>query len=563
MTENGINRRVAVGGLAAATVAGAVASTRGLTGSVGTQRRTDGKQYGVELSLADFGVSPKSTPQENLARFKVAVASAPADATLRLQPTGTLACVIDTSGGWSAAVEIDRPITLQIDGNLKATHSAVRPNPPFILNITSPGVTISGSGRIIGDGAIDDTNAGTDETIPGLVRVAADDFTMTGVEIVAPPKVGVMLYQCQRARIHGVRFSGGPKVYGDTGHFGVRAAGGGHHIFDRNRFYPTADGGMVVQCIMLAGSHDNVMTTNYALHPYEKLIYAYGDRNLARDNVVIGNPNFIPGTNIQGTITGVFRFHGSFNRVESNYTRDCAGGVQMMDGTAHAVINNQFLACGQSAIVAYQSDLSGSTFRGNIGTRAALTGFVAGDGMRLISDKGAARNVVVADNRVSGFSVADPIAALAPWSRRKPFGRNSVVKPTTGNGRFYTAQAGGVSAAHEPEWPTTPGETVMDGTIVWVTLAYEAGQAEIKLNGMSAGAPVTNSTILNNITRGGQHGIVVLFVTHSHIARNEIDALKWGLIEDAGRHNKWESNIVRGTANKQVRGLAATSAVIN
>lgn len=514
------------------------------------------------LNLTDFGVSPSATPLQNLARLKDAIANAPSGATLYLPRTGPLACAIDTRGGWTGAVQIDKPLTLRIDGALQATHSALRPNPPFILNVTAPGVTISGSGRIIGDGSIDDTNAGIDENLPGLIRVAADDFTMTGVEMVTPPKVGLMLYQCRRARIEGARFTGGPKVYGDTSHFAIRAAGGGQHVFNRNRFYPAADGGMCVQCIMLAGANDSIITDNHATHPYEKLVYAFGDRNIARNNVVVGNPDFIPGTNIQGTITGVFRFHGSSNRVEGNRSSNCAGGAQMMDGTAHTVVGNRFMDCGQSAISAYRSDLSGSTFRGNVGTRGNLIGFVVGDGMRLISDNGPARGVTVEDNDISGFSVSDPIAAIQTLTRHRTYGRNSLVKPGIGNGRFYEAQNAGTSGPIEPQWPDRPGAVVLDGTIRWVTIAYEGGQAEIKLSGRDANAPIADSLILKNRTSGGRLGIVTQFVTRSRISGNNIAASEWAMVEEVGDRNVWQGNVLSGPTNRAVRNLARTSSLL-
>ena len=554
MTNITIGRRTLLAGLAGGIVAAAETAACGPILS--------GDEASV-LDLADFGVSPSASPQANLAGLKAALAKAPAGATLRLRPTAPLACRVDTSGGWSRAATIARPVTLRIDGDLQSTHGGIRPDPSFMLNVTAPGVTISGSGRILGHGVIDDTNGGTDETMPGLVRVAADDFTLTGVEIVASPKVGVMLYQCRRARIVDARFSGGPRVYGDTGYFAIRAAGGGGHLFRGNRFYPAADGGMYVQCIMLSGSHDNLFAGNHALHPYEKLVYGFGDRNMARDNVVVGNPGYVPGTNIQGTITAVFRFHGSFNTVRDNYTRDCAGGAQMMDGSGHMVINNQFLSCGQSAISAYRGDLSESMFRGNVGTRAAMTGFVVGDGMRLISTR-AARGIVVEDNRISDFSVADPIAMVPIWRGHAPFGRNSVVKPSgAGNGRFYAARGGGVSGTREPRWPTAPGATVIDGSVIWVAVAYEGGQAEIKLEGAGATAPITDSSILRNTIDGGQYGIVARFVARSRIIGNRIAATQWAMIDDAGNHNSWKDNEVRGAAAREVRNVSASSLALS
>ncbi len=552
MARTVIDRRTLIAGMASGIIVSAEA----------TSCSAAPVHNGVVLDLAEFGVSPGATPQENLSGFKKAISHAPPGAMLHLRPTAPLACRIEVGGDWSTAITIDRPVILRIDGDLQASHAGAPPASSFMLNITAPGVTITGTGRIIGSGAIDDGNSGTDETFPGLIRVSADNFVMTEIELVTPPKVGLMLYQCRKAKIVRARFSGGPKVYGDTGYFAIRAAGGGEHLFDTNRFYPAEDGGMFVQCIMLGGSHDNLFTGNHARYPYEKLIYGYGDRNVAKDNIVIGNPGYIPGTNIQGTITSVFRFHGSFNTVQNNHAHGCAGGAQMMDGRAHIVVDNEFLSCGQSAISAYRGNISGSTFRRNVGTRADLAGFVAGDGIRIVSDD-AASGIVVENNRISGFSTPDPIATLAVWRGRTSFGRNSLVRPRAGNGRFYMAQGTGVSATNEPRWPAAPGETVVDGTVTWVTIAYEGGQAGLKLYGSSAAAPITGSTISGNRIDGGRYGIVTRFVTHSRIVGNILDASEWGMVEDAGSHNIWKSNDIRGTASRQVQNLASTSSMLS
>lgn len=543
-----MDRRIAIAGLAGSAIVAAKALV--------SQARSSTQRI---LDVTDFGVSPASSAADNLASFRRAVSTAPAGSVLRLPPTGEKAVVIDTSGGWQGAVQIDKSLTLQIDGNLRASHSAISTNPSFILNIVAPGITLTGAGRIIGDGTFDDTNAGSDETMPGLIRVAADDFTMTGIALVDPPKVGLLLYQCRGARITDSRFLGGPGVYGDTSHFAIRAAGGGRHLFQNNRFLPAADGGMCVQCIMLVTSHDNVIIANHAQHPYEKLVYCFGDRNVARDNVVEGNPGNIPGTNIQGTITGVFRFHGSGNRVENNRTSNCAAGAQIMEGSGHQVIGNHFESCGQTGISAYDCDLTDSVFRDNICTRGGLAGFLAGDGMRLISDRSAARNVVIADNEISGFSISDPIDAIPGWTARRSLGRNSIVKPSVGNGRYYVADRGGLTGVREPHWPTTPGTTVVDGTMRWVALAYEGGQAEIKLAGRSATVPVSDSVITGNRVHGGQLGIFTANVIRSRITENDIDATAWAMVEEEGRQNQWQNNVVRGTAKRTVRTLSPTS----
>lgn len=507
----------------------------------------------ASVDLAAAGVRPENSPQANRVNLQRAISAAPPGAALHLPASEGRACRVETRFGWPQAVQISKPLTIRIDGALQATHAGHFPLPSYLFNVTAPRVRFEGGGRIIGPGTIDDRNAGTDETLFGLVRVAADDFTLTGVEIVTPPKVGLMLYQCRRARIVNARFTGGPRIYRDTGHFAIRANGGGDHVFEGNRFYPAPDGGMAVQCIMLVGSHGNLLIRNHATRPFEKLVYAFGDRNVAQENTVEGNRDFIPGLNAQGTYTAVIRFHGSNNVVERNRTDYCAGGAQMMDGNGHLVNANSFLNCGQSAISAYQGDLRDCTFTGNTCTRGPLAGFVAGSGIHLVADKGSARRLVVADNVVSGFSVDHPLEAVVRWRARSAYGLNWLIRPGIDNGRYYVTTNEGVSGPREPRWPDRPGETVQDGALRWVAVPYEGGQAGIAVGGGGPAKMIDGAVIRNNQISGGRVGLATRYLRNSTVSANRIDVTAEPLVDQAGGQNAWQGNTLRGAPARLVR----------
>lgn len=85
---------------------------------------------------------------------------------------------------------------------------------------------------------------------------------------------------------------------------------------------------------------------------------------------------------------------------------------------------------------------------------------------------------LVADIRMAGYDHdRDGIPTSgggAVWQPTKTYGINNLVSPTTANGFVYRATAiGGTapyeSAGFEPAWPTTIGNTVVDGDITWRT----------------------------------------------------------------------------------------------
>jgi len=87
------------------------------------------------------------------------------------------------------------------------------------------------------------------------------------------------------------------------------------------------------------------------------------------------------------------------------------------------------------------------------------------------------------------------------WSATTAKSANDRVRTSAANGYRYKATVGGTTGSSEPTWPTTLGNTVVDGTVTWVCEQKLHEKAEIKLAttqaglaGATAGAPLSLST---------------------------------------------------------------------
>lgn len=75
-------------------------------------------------------------------------------------------------------------------------------------------------------------------------------------------------------------------------------------------------------------------------------------------------------------------------------------------------------------------------------------------------------------------------APLVGWSPSTTVAQGAVGAPsvTNQNGYYYTASTGGETGPTEPTWPTTIGQTVNDGSVVWTctgtTIAYTASKTD-------------------------------------------------------------------------------------
>lgn len=73
--------------------------------------------------------------------------------------------------------------------------------------------------------------------------------------------------------------------------------------------------------------------------------------------------------------------------------------------------------------------------------------------------------------KLTGAWIADNGGiAVTPWAPSTAFALNAIATPLTANGLHYQATVAGSTGASEPTWPTTAGDTVVDGTVTWTAI---------------------------------------------------------------------------------------------
>ena len=336
----------------------------GLVAAGGAMHRLSGADHReTAVDVGDHGAAVDQTPEHNLAAFRSAIADTPAGGTLLIPDNGAGTYAIDTSGGLTQALVIDRPMTVLLNGRIRATHGASGRNPPYIFDVRAADVRFAGHGTISGPGVADDTNNPNDICHAGLIRVSGDRFHFVGLTVKDVPKIGIHLWNCRGATIS-ARWRGGIANYthGHTALFGIRATGGGAHRIVSNRFERDEEGrrlitGYFAGGLMGATKGDEIVGNTADVH--EKLAYLYTSFSRIADCHVI-----------DALSTDILRIVGSHNEVVNITADRVKGGVTVYNGAHNTIRNCTFRNVYQAGIVVsfmaqYRDGHAGTIVTGN------------------------------------------------------------------------------------------------------------------------------------------------------------------------------------------------------
>ena len=369
------------------------------------------------LNAAGWGWKSSNTAAQNLQAFKNVVADAPARSKIVFSDDGGGVFNIDTTGGLSNAVIVDKRLVLQIDCDIKANFSAIQANPPHIMQLTADRIIVTGEGSLIGDGTVNDLNTGDINTFPGLIRIqGASKCKITIDTIDTPPKCGITMVGAFDNTISVRNWQGGVVSYtiGNTGYFGVYNSGGGRNRYVNNGFNRDAAGGRLINAIFNLNSDQNQVLNNFA-DVHEKLIYNYGSRNQILNN--FGK---------DAIRTDFIRLmKGDYNTVRGNDGINLKGMTSCYDGIRNVIEDNTGTLIQQTGIFvgrndpAYTGGFSGTKVRRNkfYADPAAVGVTLAPQGIRFYAEGAESTDVDISNNECYGFGIS--LEAASPQAVRR------------------------------------------------------------------------------------------------------------------------------------------------
>jgi hypothetical protein len=104
----------------------------------------------------------------------------------------------------------------------------------------------------------------------------------------------------------------------------------------------------------------------------------------------------------------------------------------------------------------YAPDQSAHVFKSSVTNEVTGTGYTAGG--------------ATLGSKTLTYTAANSWSTQ--WTASTAFAAGAIVRPTTGNGYLYRAQAAGTTSSSQPSWPTAIGATVVDGGVTWTCVSY-------------------------------------------------------------------------------------------
>lgn len=185
---------------------------------------------------------------------------------------------------------------------------------------------------------------------------------------------------------------------------------------------------------------------------YKRLLMAHFDQEKQRFEkpaiILSGEGALAKGTVVAPQLSGgKYVDLGAITAVTNEDVGKCPDGSQM---NVKGNCNNKPVLPGSVTIT--------EVFTGKTFTDASLRGVLKGDTALGVIDY----------NNADWLLMFESARSISDWAADTAYSEGAFVKPTTPNNLCYEATTAGTShASTEPTWPTTPGETVTDGTAVW------------------------------------------------------------------------------------------------